>query len=313
MKRRRLMAMGGLAAGAIMVIIVAATTGAAAELAAQDHVRRALATSEELLGKAESPSSDELRQVQPRACVLEDTANTPSKAFARQSQVELYTRDRSWCWAYPHIFWSQHAVPAIQWPRESDAPALRALLDDKDAAIRSLAVEALVTLHQTEDIPRIGRMLDDEAQGAPVLGFSMQHTAIAFSQGSLDARLPAQNADPLVLLRTWHTRQVRTYAREGLYLMTHQRFADSGEFDKWWKTHRNARECLWYWQRRLQLDVERSYMEHHPDRDPQRPGETWDVYQNRIAKAPRHNNLIIFCGQVGRNNSIRHETRQAED
>ena len=122
------------------------------------------------------------------------------------------------------------------WPAQTDAPELRKLLEDKDPAMRCVAAEALATLHEPEDVGRIGRLLNDPADGVPALGWNSEMLAFVrdkerYVAGGLDR------------VRSWHSRNVATTASVALKLMTGEDLT-AKNFDKWWESNRGGRNCL---------------------------------------------------------------------
>jgi hypothetical protein len=209
-----------------------------------------------LQAKAEALPEGAAERLGIEAVVPEDRQASQGKRFARESSVAAYEHVRPWSPVYERTCNRQWRVPAASqsWPRPQDAGELRALLVDRDAAVRSLAVEALATLDIPEDVPGIAKLLADPAQGAVVLGWSRQVSQEPYS--------PPGGADPLVADRTWHARTVQTYAREALRLMTGHRFDGTDpagvQFAGWWTTHDLGKESFWYWQQRLSRERDAS-------------------------------------------------------
>lgn len=139
----------------------------------------------------------------------------------------------------------------------ADAPGLRKLLQDPDPALRSLAVESLAALEQVEDIPAIAALIDDPAAGAPSLEFNQQMSAMfVFHATTTD------DAKSAVVVRSWRTKTVGDYASRAIYFLTgvHEvldgyRHMDAKGFAAWWASHSDARNCLWYWQRRIDVEL----------------------------------------------------------
>lgn len=198
----------------------------------------------------------------------ESVRGEPVKRFPRRSHVARYTAVRPWSGAYARAYFGQDADP-VQWPAPEDAPALRPLLEDKDAAMRAVAAEALATLHHPEDVPKLGHLLDDTAEAAPLLGFNQSRSAMA-----MVAR-PEENADALEFSRSWRKQTVAQVARRGIALMTGQSFDTQARFQAWWKLNHDAQNCLWYWQQRLERELKEVELATSPARNPMRPGETW--------------------------------------
>lgn len=198
------------------------------------------------------------------------------KRFPRQSHVARYAAARPWSWAHVATH-RRHLAPADvpRWPAAEDAPALRELLEDKDSALRGLAAEALATLHQPEDVPKLARLLGDAADAAPLLGFNLSLSARAM------VPRPEKDADPLEHARSWRKEKVGQVAWRSLTLMTGKSFANEAEFQAWWKINHDARNCLWYWQQRLDREREEVDIATHPEGNPMLPGETWEQRQVR--------------------------------
>jgi hypothetical protein len=97
------------------------------------------------------------------------------------------------------------------WPAATDAPSLRVLLADDEPGIRALAAEALATLHEPEDVPRLAALLTDSAEAG------MELVAPAVGQLVVpDLTGPGPDA---VIRHTWHNSNVSQHAAWGLYLM----------------------------------------------------------------------------------------------
>lgn len=222
----------------------APTTQPDKTLSASDRLRQAIDASRKLMAEVGQPDPIAFSRVAPEAVVAEDRQK--NAGFPRESHVHRHTQIRPWSRHYDPHWWRRLPEGQVpQWPTKADAPALRSLLADQSAELRSLAVEALATLYEPEDVERIGKLLSDEAESAPVLGFNRQMNAAAYPS-------PPPGPDDLELLRSWHVRTVQTYAREALVLMTGRRFNDTVSFESWWARNSMARECLWYWEQRFQ-------------------------------------------------------------
>jgi hypothetical protein len=124
------------------------------------------------------------------------------------------------------------------------------LLKDADPALRGIAAEALATLYRPEDVPALAGLLGDDAEAAPILGYNWQ----LGSQMIDDFADTKENK--LIIMRSWHKRTVASYAKAGLELITGREFADEAAFINWWKPNSNARQSLWYWQQRLQREMD---------------------------------------------------------
>lgn len=126
------------------------------------------------------------------------------------------------------------------WPGVEDAAALRALLADSDACVRALALSALGSLKQIEDIPRMAALLGDHAESMEFLS----------GVNSVPQSIEGGVADPCVLERCWQKCTVAERAGSALYGMTGEIFA-AENFDDWWKKHQPAEEQCWYWRERM--------------------------------------------------------------
>jgi hypothetical protein len=143
---------------------------------------------------------------------------------------------------------SVRAAAGTPWTA-ADAPALREALRDKDPAVRALAIEALATLYDPEDVPRIGGLLMDAATAPPALEEAMIFSSLAF--------IPESRATPAAVdvCHYWAQMKVKDYAARALRVMT-GRVLDAGTFPEWWKIHGDARNSLWYWQERFSREME---------------------------------------------------------
>jgi len=233
------------------------------ELSVRQRLQQAIDVTRELNGKARCPTKTELgdRRLSP---LFEDAYARgerttamfpPSKAAAELrcslfSEVARYEQQRPWTTRYFAISrYGSHKADKPKWPGPTDAPQLRELLGDDNRVVRSLAVEALATLHLPEDIPRIARLLDDESDGLPILGRNRNTSSIpTFSFGE-------PPPDTLDVMRSWHACKVQDYAWLALRLTTGQSFT-SASFAPWWERNQNPRHRLWYWKQRLQNEID---------------------------------------------------------
>ncbi len=123
-------------------------------------------------------------------------------------------------------------------------------------------------------------MLDDHAPAAPYLGFNI---SLDSRRSIIPALGPEQDPthDQLHLARSWHQQTVSQYAQRGLWLMTGQRFKDKAAFEQWWKTNQAGRDCLWYWQMRMERDLQDADAStSHPNLR-RRPDESDTEYRKR--------------------------------
>lgn len=162
-----------------------------------------------------------------------------------KTDVPKYTLQRPWTRDYTvrygdSLRLSPVGAQGARWPTPDDGPALRALLADQDASVRSLAVEALATLHDPEDLERIAALLDDPADGVAALGWIPWRSSESFSY----------TRSKYDLVRGWYARRVSSYARVALRLMTGRDF-DTASFAAWHERNHGGRSDFWYWDIRL--------------------------------------------------------------
>jgi hypothetical protein len=131
----------------------------------------------------------------------------------------------------------------------ADAPALREAMSDRDPAVRALAIEALATLYDPEDVPRIGVLLTDDAAAPPALEEAMMFSSLPF------IREPRATPAAVDVGHYWAQMKVTDYAARALRVMT-GRVLDARTFPAWWKVHGDARNSLWYWQERFSREME---------------------------------------------------------
>jgi len=218
---------------------------------AVESVRRRLVEaakrSRDLMAAAEEADPEILRNSCLYPIVRADWLSMLPARFPRESHVRQYRDARPWsgAYAYPLVGgWKEQ--PEETWPTLADLPALRILLTDRNAVIRSLAAEVLAALHQPEDPARIATLLWDLDEGAPVLGWN--GTYVSNLPG---VSLPEDEDDRLDIWRSWHHRTVRSYALNALHLMTGRDFTRQS-FPEWWVRQREPEHSLWFWQRRLE-------------------------------------------------------------
>ena len=143
---------------------------------------------------------------------------------------------------------SVRAAAGTPWTA-ANAPALREALGDTNPAVRALAVEALATLFDPDDVPRIGGLLTDDAAAPPALEEAMISTSLPFIR---EPRAPPAAVD---VGHYWAEMKVKDYAARALRVMT-GRVLDARTFPAWWKVHGDARNSLWYWQERFSRKME---------------------------------------------------------
>jgi hypothetical protein len=203
-----------------------------------------------------------------------------SRHFPRRPDVPRYTDLRPWTRSYSVRLAGFSSLRRLTppreplWPQPADAPGLRALLTDPDPAVRGLAVEALATLYEPNDVPLIARLLDDEAISAPALGWNQVITAtiLPINEGDLD------------LLRGWYARSVKSYARIALRLMTGRTF-DATSFAAWWPRNRDARAALWFWDERLKRALAESTAQSNgPGQDADRQSELLSTFREELRR-----------------------------
>ncbi len=257
-------------------------------MSARSWLQAAVDVSKELAGKDEEPETKEPGQAAAAtdpAIVFPDGEEV--LRFARESHVKQYLELRPWSWYYASWYEREgSAVVPKHLPQFFHASSLRELLQDGNAEIRAMAAESLATLHQPEDVPRLGRMLDDDVAASPFLG----HTPlILWPQYSL--------GDRLYHYRSWRPETVAQCVQRALRLMTGQSFANEAAFQEWWKTNRDGRNCLWYWQERLERELIEADISTTRLLLYQRPDENWERYRarrqalNRAARAEVHSTI----------------------
>ena len=245
----------------------------------RQRLQQAIDVSRELAGRDEEPDTPELKQAAAAMGPAEGSSGHAGVTrFALESHVAKYLETRPWSWHYAlHVRELSATVPQ-NWPSPADAAALRDLLADREPAMRAMAAEALATLHQPEDVPRMARLLNDGNEAAPVLGHNRSRLA---TLPRAEAKHVGPAADRLDLLRGWRKETVAQSARRAIRLMTGQQFSEEAAFAAWWKVNDDGRNCLWYWQQRLERELDEADIAASPVRNPQRPGETWKQWWPR--------------------------------
>jgi hypothetical protein len=166
-----------------------------------------------LAAKGRRIEETSLRSLGLEACEQIDHNNEPL-LFPSTEDLKTYQRARPWASAYaPNPVFSRPMPPDTDdtryWSVQCDAPELRKLLDDNDPAMRCMTAETLATLHQPEDVPRIGRLLKDSAKGLPILGWNPLMTARMVEKNEIVA-------GGLNRMRSWHDRALAATARLAL-------------------------------------------------------------------------------------------------
>ncbi|MCW1924396.1 hypothetical protein OKA05_17650 [Luteolibacter arcticus] len=136
------------------------------------------------------------------------------------------------------------------------------MLKDESPDLKGVAAEALATLDQPEDAPRLADLLDDSTESTPILARDQTGFA-SFTISDLRGDGTEAPKDSLDWSRRWQQRTVALYAQDGLKLLTGREFPDKAAFDQWWKRNAEARHCLWYWQLRLQRSMDE--VDYRPD------------------------------------------------
>ena len=234
------------------MILAALSTGqafAAEEEAARDRLVKVIEGTRDLMKNAQESSL--ANQVEPR--LSDDRKQLPARRFPTRGDVRRYAEQRPWVQQYLLRLSSHRRAAGPKdpgWPQAGDAPALRKLLVDAEPAVRGLAAEALATLHEPNDIPRIAKLLDDQTESIHALGWNMILTARMI----MPAELGGEGDDALDIERSWQPRRVYAYAKAALKLMTGQDL-DARNFEKWWERNKGGQTCVWYWQERLHRDL----------------------------------------------------------
>lgn len=207
----------------------------------------------------------------------------------RNSHLLRYVQLCPWVTAYGEvrIYTRNLAVrptPA-EWQVTEQAPALRELLADDNPAACALAIEALATAHQPEDIPSIARYLGDTRPGAWTLEWQPFNRMAHFdlTQPDLLNRMASHDLarqDSLEVDYQWANRPVGWYAAQALKLMTGEEFT-AESFAVWWPDHANWRECLWYWQERITRGTKAIELQINRQPYPPDSGLTFDDWRER--------------------------------
>lgn len=188
----------------------------------------------------------------------------PTHSFATHADAKTYTEQRPWFRQYLLLL-TNPSFPAAEltkqnWPLPEDAPSLRDLLADPNPEMRGLAAEALATLHDPGDVPRIAKLLGDTAESIPALDSYF----IGLAQYIPPGETGGEGPDGLETERSWQPRRVSDYAVKALRLMTGRNF-ERQDFAKWWVRNQGSRERVWYWQERLNRELKTAIAEEQPD------------------------------------------------
>jgi len=250
------------------------------------QIQAAITASKELVDKAEEPS-ETLAQAVRTLAMEEIYLNTlggrgkegATRPLPRRGHVDEYLAARPWVWNYKDwlgdrgINRRSAERPTSFEPRLECAPFLREMLSNKDADIRAMAAEALATLHQPEDAALLGALLDDDAAAPPFLSHRHSMLASFFD----DNVMQIVESSDLNVYRVWRQETVAQCARRALLLMTGVQFDTREGFDKWWEVNSGGRNCLWYWQRRVDRECDWSEL-------PEvrwRPDDTYETFTAR--------------------------------
>ena len=145
-------------------------------------------------------------------------------------------------------------APAHPWPTTNEARELRILLSDADPAVRCLAIGALASLGDPDDLARIAVRLKDRAEALPALAPIGNR-----SSGFVDLEPVKSNGLAHLNLRcAWFARTVNGYAKVALRYHTGETF-DSRTFPLWWQTNWDGRQRVWYWRERLHRDLQEAW------------------------------------------------------
>ncbi len=216
---------------------------------ARQQVQLAAEVSQELASKAELADPKLLRRSGMSYGGWHGSVSEDSRIFPRTRHIRRYETVRPWSVQYSTGRPMERSPWSVEpWPAIEDAPGLRKMLTDRNPRVRSLAVEALATLNQPEDIPLIARLLDDSSEGAAWLDWGMQRSAQFIPELMI-----REDVDKVELLRAWRPSQVRDYAGRAIEHMTGEKL-DSAAFPAWWRDNKDARNSLWYWEQRIKRE-----------------------------------------------------------
>jgi hypothetical protein len=235
-------------------------------------------TSWELQSEAKEPSKGGEKYMAQRMAPSENPHyGTPIGAVPRISHVVSYEISRFWAQNYAPIdkfglpegndFSEYSAYLPIHYSQlglfgqkientlltEENVHLLHEYLTAENPDIRAMAVEVLALLHNPKDVPSIAKLLHDTAEAPPFLGYNENVEPGARTSPPV---ISLTHTDPLIYSRSWRTQTVSDYARRALKLMTGERFDDKAAFDRWWSVYSGGKDCLWYWQLRVNREME---------------------------------------------------------
>lgn len=92
------------------------------------------------------------------------------EAWRSPTTADLQRMREAVPWRFQYLRLLEHemlAAPAVVWPKEVQGPSLRKLLEDGNPFVRALAAEALASLFDPADVPRLAQLLDDAGVAPP--------------------------------------------------------------------------------------------------------------------------------------------------
>ena len=139
---------------------------AARELTVEQRLRHAADVTAELRLKAEAATAEQLSDADVRA-------SSRAAIFPRYNDLVKLLAARPWFRDYYASFDDRLHVHAdsrdFVWPTAEDGPALRKLIDSDDFDVAAMAIEALATLHEPEDLLLLAQQWQHQPQVVPVL------------------------------------------------------------------------------------------------------------------------------------------------
>jgi hypothetical protein len=187
----------------------------------------------------------------------------PETHFPQAAHLEQYYTARPWTWQYDYKRQTRYptGMPSYRniWSNTAAlAESLRTVLEDTDPKMRAMAVEWLASLHQPEDVGRLGAMLSDTASACVTLGFNAKNTNSSYGVWGVWAPYLSRQSPDMTFpayWRGWRKETVGQVARRALFLMTRQDFSTKETFDVWWARNSAGRDALWYWQQRMDREL----------------------------------------------------------